>query len=498
MTRVKKPNANFFRQMLSGHSVMGLTAAFLMYVICVSGTLAVFYKEFWRWEQPTATAETMEVNGQRIEQALRNAIADLGTDPDADLGEAPASIGMDMPTSDWPRMSISYGEHRRYVAADGSLLGDVERPWTSFLARLHFALNLPLELGVVIVGIFGVLLMALIVSGFLAHPGILRDAFSLRLARSRQLQQTDLHNRLSVWAAPFHLIIAITGAILGLAGAISLATALLTSPDAGDPVPADQGSGTQVATATAALPDFDTIWRSFSTRSPNDQVFYLTVYQPASSQQRVELNAIRPDRLFWSQSHHYAANGEYQGPGGGDAASIGGQMQASLYRLHFGHFGGMPVKIMFLLLGTALCVVTVTGVNIWLSKRRQRKLPTDTIDRLWQVSVWGTLLLLSLSAVLQLALGIPPIPVFWFGMLVLVAIAWRRGTPTLWAWRLRQLGGLVTALVPLVHTLRYGQAAWQGGSLSINLVWLALAASLLILQTTTARSAAKQTQPAGS
>ncbi|MEX0740778.1 MAG: PepSY-associated TM helix domain-containing protein [Pseudohongiella sp.] len=484
MTRLKKPDANFFRQMLSGHSVLGLTAAFLMYVICVSGTLAVFYKEFWRWEQPTATIETMEVSGQRIEQAVQHAIADLG--------HAPDFIGLDMPTSDWPRMSISYGEQRRYVAADGSLEADVDRPWTSFLARLHFALNLPLELGVVIVGIFGVLLTALIVSGFLAHPGILRDAFSLRLSRSRQLQQTDLHNRLSVWAAPFHLIIAVTGAILGLAGAISLAASLLQAPETGDPAPAAE----QTAVSTA-LPDFDAIWQSFSERSPLDQVFYLSVYEPATDGQEVELSAIQPDRLYWSQSHRYDADGNYLRAVGGAAASVGGQMQASLYRLHFGHFGGMPVKIIFLLLGTALCIVTATGVNIWLAKRRQRKLPADTIDRLWQFSVWGTLLLISLSAVMHLALGIAPIPVFWGGLLILAAIAWRRGTPLAWAYHLRQWAWLVTAAVPVVHTLRFGSAAWQGGSLSVNLVWLALAAGLFIFQqTTTVRSAAPPTQSA--
>ena len=84
-----------------------------MYVICLSGTFDVFFKEFWRWEQPTI-AESMEVSGERIEQAVRNAMAEHN--------EPLPFIGLDMPTSDWPRMVISYDGQRRHVAQDGALI----------------------------------------------------------------------------------------------------------------------------------------------------------------------------------------------------------------------------------------------------------------------------------------------------------------------------------------------------------------------------------------
>jgi uncharacterized iron-regulated membrane protein len=479
MAVFKKPDAGFFRQMLSGHSVMGLTAAFLMYVICVSGTLAVFYKEFWRWEQPVATVETMAVNGERIDLAVRRALADYR---ETHTGDQPDFIGIDMPTSDWPRMAISYGEQRRYVEPDGSLAAAVDRPWSFFMARLHFALNLPLELGVVIVGIFGVLLTALIVSGFLAHPGIIRDAFALRLNRSRQLQQTDLHNRLSVWAAPFHLLIAVTGAILGLAGMISLASSLLPTDEPVTPDQAPAAVSAEMSASQAGLPDFNRIWQDFGEREPDNEVFYLSIYEPGSVGQEVEISAIEPDRLYWSQGHRYSGDGEYLRATGGEAASVGGKMQSSLYRLHFGHFGGMPIKIAFFLLGAALCVICATGVNIWLAKRRQRKQDVDAIDRMWQVSVWGTLALLPLSVVLHLTLGVPPVPVFWGGLAALAAMAWRLSTPARWAFELTRLGWVSALAVPMIHTMLYGMPAWQGGSLTVNAVWLALAGGLLIRQ----------------
>ena len=473
--------------MLSGHSVLGLTAAFLMYVICLSGTFDVFFKEFWRWEQPTI-AESMEVSGERIEQAVRNAMAEHN--------EPLPFIGLDMPTSDWPRMVISYDGQRRHVAQDGALIEPVDRSWAFFMARLHFALNLPLQLGIVIVGIFGVVLTALIISGFLAHPGILRDAFSFRMNRSRQLQQTDLHNRLSVWGAPFHFIIAVTGAILGLSGMVTLAASLFSTPapDSASVIPETPATVIQRDEQQTAvpLPDFASIWADFTERAPDDQVFYLSLYDIATPEQRVIVNAIRPDRLYWSNNHLYSTEGQYLETTNGDNASLAGKVQSSLFRLHFGHFGGIPVKIMFLLLGTALCVITASGVNIWLAKRRQRKLPAEAIDRVWQVAVWGTLGLIPLSAVLYLILNVPPVPVFWIGLAVLAIVAWRAGTAAIWSSRLRAAAWALSLTVPIIHTLYYGQASWMGGSLIINLLWVSIAAGVALFQFNAALPGARQ------
>lgn len=48
------PSTAFVRQSLAGHSWLGVMAGALMYLVCLSGTLAVFYEEFERWKQPYA------------------------------------------------------------------------------------------------------------------------------------------------------------------------------------------------------------------------------------------------------------------------------------------------------------------------------------------------------------------------------------------------------------------------------------------------------------
>jgi len=460
----------FFRTMLSGHSTLGLAVALLMYIICYSGTLAVFYKEFWRWELPTATTETLEIDGERLDRAVSNILEESDA--------YPAFIGLELPFGDWPRMSAAWNGQARFVDPEGRLQGPVDRPWSRFLARLHFALNLPLETGIVIVGLSGVLLTALVVSGFLAHPGIVRNAFSLRLDKSRQLQQTDLHNRLSVWAAPFHLVIAVTGALLGLAGLMGLLAALLLGK-ADEPGAAAGTTPGQTGERLAAA-HLAPAWHAFRSRYPAQWPYYIGLSKPGTAAQMAAIHAVRPDRLYWSLQAHYDAAGTLIKETGGDGADPGARVMNSVFRLHFGNFAGMPSKIAYLVLGLGLCVIAVTGVNIWLARRQQRGLPTERLERCWLVAVWGTPLLIPLSAVTWLAAAVPPIPVFWGGLAGLLVMAWYGGRAQTWSVALRMAAVTACLAVVMAHGFRFGAASWSDAGRTINVLWLLIAVMLCL------------------
>ena len=107
----------------------------------------------------------------------------------------------------------------------GAIVAEEAHPWTQFVLDLHYYLHLPKKLGLTIVGALGVTLVGLSISGFLAHPSVFRDAFAFRFSGSARVAQADLHNRLSVWTSPFHVSIALTGAVLGLATLAAFAVA---------------------------------------------------------------------------------------------------------------------------------------------------------------------------------------------------------------------------------------------------------------------------------
>ena len=45
-----KMSAAFVAQNLTGHKILGLAAAAVLYLICLSGTATVFYSDIERWE----------------------------------------------------------------------------------------------------------------------------------------------------------------------------------------------------------------------------------------------------------------------------------------------------------------------------------------------------------------------------------------------------------------------------------------------------------------
>src|SRR3546814_6402788 len=90
-----------------------------------------------------------------------------------------------MPVPGLPRTTITTDSQAVHANADGTIAGPEENAWSEFLLAAHYALNIPGLVGMTIVGILGVMIVALSLSGVIAHPRIFRDASRLR-ARDNQ------------------------------------------------------------------------------------------------------------------------------------------------------------------------------------------------------------------------------------------------------------------------------------------------------------------------
>ena len=155
---------------LSAHSVMGLVISAVMFIVCLSGTVAVFEDEIGWWEKPVS--EPVQAVSAELAQATAESVvaAQPGT----------THLYLYLPRENWPRYVAGGDDGLQTANTTGTLTGEYETPWNDFLIHLHYYLNLPASFGMIIVAIFGVMLVAMTVSGFLAHPRIFRDAFRLR------------------------------------------------------------------------------------------------------------------------------------------------------------------------------------------------------------------------------------------------------------------------------------------------------------------------------
>lgn len=458
----------FVKQSLASHSWLGLFSGVAMYLVCLSGTLAVFYPEFERWEQP-AVEEFTAIDPALLEGAYMEALA---RDPDETH-----HVYIGLPHEAMPRASVSTDNMGWFVNRDGSLGERAAHDWTHLLVDLHLFLHLPESFGMIVVSLFGVILCGLIVSGLFSHPRLFKDAFSLRLRGSKRMEQVDIHNRLSVWGTPFHLMIGVTGAYFGLAGLVVLVIAQAYFDGDTDKVAEGIfGAEPQLEQRLEGPAAIASAVEQVKALEPGAEPFYVTLEEAETPRQYMIVGAEFPGRLIYSDQYRFDSAGNYIDNVGFSDGVAGKQVVFSVYRLHFGHFGGLLVQVAYLMLGLALTVVSVTGINIWLVRRKTR----DVLNSLWTGFVWGTPLALAMSAITQVLFGLPSIAVFW-GVLLASCVysrvvdADRRARRTL-LW----LGAVAMLALVTGHGLRFGTAAAQGAALWVNLALLATAAVFVL------------------
>ncbi len=456
-------SAAVVKQSLASHSWLGLCTGALMYLICLSGALAVFHHEWERWEQPRIE-EFVALSPAQLQQAYAEAAARIGETHDIIIALA---------AGDSPRTTISADEQAWFVNADGRLGEAVNHSWAEMLADLHIYLHLPHSWGMIVVSIVGALLCGLIISGLLAHPSIFRDAFSLRVNGSPRLEQADIHNRLSVWGAPFHLMIAITGAFYGLAQFMGLLVALTLYDGDTEVMMAELYGGHPEVESSLAVARVDRALAQMPEIAPEATPFYITVEHPGETDQFILVGAEHPGRLIYAEQYRFTAEGDYIDHVGFSDGAAGQQFIFSVYRIHFGHFGGLVTKVLFLIAGLALTIISVTGINIWLHKRKHR----DAINNLWAGLVWGAPLALVTTALVDLFVGAASVALFWLLTLASMVVAqWLDHESRVRGGLQLLTSALLLALV-LCHNLKYGwltNAAASGINLSCVLAALLL------------------------
>ncbi len=494
-TGIKIP-ADFVRAVLKGHSQLGLAFAAVLYLVCLTGTIAVFAHELGRWENATVHA-IPSVTPEAVQRALAAAVKRAGT--------APERVYITLPGDDLPWLQIGAeiaGTDRSWAAdAEGRLTESAAGPWTEFLTRLHINLHLPRTWGLFVVGLSGVALLSSLISGLLAHPRIFRDAFHLRVGGSPRLQEADLHNRLGVWALPFHLTVSLTGALLGLTtlivGVLGMAVfqgdsqrvyeLFLPPHPPGDARP-------------APLMDLRPMFAQIQRLSPGGKVEYLLLEHPTEMGGAALFNVKEdPRRLAGTAMFGFNRDGKAYHVTHAAENNLGQAIIGSLGVLHFGWFGGGTIKIAYGLLGLALTYLSAGGVWIWLERRRAKGRPAPGWERIWAAVVWGQPLALAASALAVILIGRAgaqevttglPLTV-WGGVsaAALLASAW---APASTLARFARLGtAALLLLVALSHLALIGAHTADPMGWTVNGVFTAIAAVLGMIgwrRTSAARS----------
>lgn len=466
------------RRNLQAHKILGLTVAALLYLICLSGTVTVFFDAMERWE----TAAVPDVT-----HATSRAIATAVTDARAHAPTPDIAVAAALPTMESPRLIVTLSEDHRAYDARGRYVGPANHPIVEGLTELHYYLHLPGTIGLILVGLGGLVMVSLIVGGILAHPRIFKDAFLWRWTSGARLARTDLHNRIGVWGAPFHMVIAVTGALIGLGNVFILTVALAFH--GGDVArAADPLLGPAAVAVRDGRVTSDAIVRALDTAAAHGVPSYLIINNPGTDKESISITTDVPDWLGYGETHEFDRRGKLVAAHHMLDGPMGKQVYAGLYKLHFGSFGGLWVQWAYMLLGLGLCLVCTTGVDIWLLKSAQRGRDRPRLRAAWRCFVWGAPCAMVIAAILTLLTGLVFKPIFWT-VLAGATLAGGYSAKPIACW-CRYALGIGLLLLTAAHGIRFGAHALSGAALSVNATLLVIGLVVLL-----ARNPSLHSQP---
>lgn len=186
------------------HGWAGLLLGWVLYVMCLAGSLAVFRPEIGSWMRP----ETRD--RAPAPQAVAAAVGWLQQHADAPAWflYAPG------PRTNTVEAVWFHGLSYTLRALDPvtGLPALRQTRGGEFFYRLHFELQLPYPWGRLLACLATAMMLLALITGVIAHRRIFRDFFTFRPGR-RQRAWLDAHNALGVFALPFHLMITFTGLV---------------------------------------------------------------------------------------------------------------------------------------------------------------------------------------------------------------------------------------------------------------------------------------------
>lgn len=401
------------KRALAAHHALGIAISAVLFIICFSGTISVFKEEIQLWEQ-SGEQVISHLSAEAVQEAAQNG---MNADPKT------AHIYVHMPTNQNQRAIVETDNKEIYVDKAGNLGPEASHPWSDFLIDLHYYLHLPESFGMIVVAIFGVFLFAMSVTGLIAHPNIFKDAFAFRRSKSDQIKQVDLHNRLAVWTAPFHISNSLTGAMIGLAVLSAAAVGTLKYDGNAEAVFEPVfGAEPEVNSAPAALANITKAMHFVNDQHSDTVPLYVILHDPETRGQYLQIMSEHPRRLIYAEKYNFDGNGNFIDTVGSADGHLGQQVADSVYKIHFGQFGGFSVKLAFAVFGVSLLYIIHAGMRIYFIKRAAKGYPSENLERGWAGIVFGVPAMLLVT--LLVSIGIPfatssLVAIFWIGLLVI-------------------------------------------------------------------------------
>jgi uncharacterized iron-regulated membrane protein len=417
------------------HTISGIIICALLYVIFFAGSFSFFKKEISAWQNNTSyyNQKVNPVQYTKFLDSLSNGYNLKGRDiifylqQNGAKGYVQISASQDsiLNKQNLEALKINpensknvKGRRGRGDQGDGKYLyqdfltnkaGDYASNYDigEFLYRLHFLAQLnevPIRVGIIpfgylVAGITAFLFLFALITGLLLHwDKMVSNFFIYRPFSKWKTVWTDMHTGLGVIGFPYQFMFAVSGIIL-------IINTVLITPFANHLYDGKKEKLYEDLETTQSYPlaysykslnqqfNFNKYLQMAKEKWPDSEYKKLTLknYGDENMYVIVEVEPHYKKRFAGSGILAIRVHGDYvleEKSIYTDVTYIN-RINSLIYRLHFGDFGGYPVKAIYFVLGVMGCLVIISGILIWLVARdKNNVIPRKRKFNFWTANVF--------------------------------------------------------------------------------------------------------------
>jgi uncharacterized iron-regulated membrane protein len=360
------------------HRVIGLAVGIVLAIVGLTGSLLVFYHEIdhamlgQKIGHVTPQGERISIATaiETVETAYRDRpeFKDFKISGVDSVPNQPYEVWLTL-ANEKPAPSVFVDPYT------GKIMG--ERVWDGsffdYVYRLHYEL-LAGTWGMYFVGVIGLFATFLSITGILLWPGWrkLSTGFKIKWEAHPKRLNFDIHKVAGIIAAVFLTMVTFTGFCWNFWDwSVPVIHAITFSPKPSDPVstPIEGQSALSMSkllqTAEATLPGTITTWSELPTEP--ESAFHIWAKFPDETEDynnEVALDQYSGKVLLVKNSRNL---------------SRADRVLNSFTPIHYGTFGGLPTRILYIFVGLSPTILLITGFTMW-RLRKQDKTKSHVID----------------------------------------------------------------------------------------------------------------------
>jgi len=487
------------RRMVDLHAWVGMVSGLALFVAFFAGAINVFHHELHHWQEahygdPASVPMGMDGLLEQVTGQYPDARKRLYLLPDA---EDPGVMWFESSEGDWVTA------HATDFNAEG-VREDVPRSaLADFINELHFALGIPnpgwpINIGMTFMGLISVMYGVALFSGLLIHwPKIRKEFFALKHEGNMRRYWKNLHNVIGIISFPFHLIMSVTGAAMGMFTVVAvLLGALVFGPQLRGVIteetevwPAVDSQGD-----TVTMPLMEDVLSAARNELPDLTVDWLEIRGYGDAAGWIDVAGSVPGYL----GHHaHVVLDPTLGPLrviAPEQRSFNFASLSPVYSLHFGDYGGLLVKLLYFALGLLGSLLFVSGNILWCERRSDRTGPGRSSAFLLRLTLGvcaGVVIGIAFSFLASKLLPHTPLAGLVavaergvFAVILVLLVAWSlRASPLRFSSQMLRMAPFCYLAIPLLQTVLEGSHAWlEADNRLVNLLLLAVAACLWVVR----------------